>query len=481
MNTYVLHTSRYLRLAILVVLVVGAACNKKSPSDNSGSGASTAAAPVAPLSANDVSWLFPAPARAEDFANLIAVRDVTTPNPQDPTKRDPIWPDSIFQQFLTIANSPQASVAGTKAQISLPTEARSIDAWFITGIRIDAGAPGLSSDIRAQYGQLPEIRLIIQPLVKNADGSPKVLDIAGHLIFDFVILPPDAPLAVDCFPRFQPDMNAFNPVVADLETLRTRLSNGQLGPHAVSTTGVPLGVHPGLADPATANNVRNEMLSFLEKHISAQQLGSMAIAGLPSNASNPWIFLSIASDRAGHFFPVHGPTLDGDKQFAQMLNPAGTDPRVVPEPHTNNLNTITCKNAAASLTSLPIAQRRGVSTSEVFATPALSHDQTKQVLDTIADPTKSFFFNTDCISCHTETRRAMDLLKVTDIPGINPAALPTGQWDVRNFGWSPSGKGPAQATVTRRTAAETAAVVSFINSEILGKRAALPVAGTAKQ
>jgi hypothetical protein len=473
MNASVLHTSQYLRVAILVVLLVSAgACHKEVQNNNRSSGTAGAVAPIqpiAPLSANDVSWLFPAPARAEDLANLIAVRDVTTPNPQDPTKRDPIWPDSVFQQFLTIVNGPQANVAGTNAQIGLPAEARSLDAWFIAGIRIDAGAPGLSSAIRAEYGQLPEIRLIIQPVVKNPDGSPKVLDIAGHLIFDFVVLPPDPPLAVDCFPRFQPDMNAFNPVIADVESLRTRLSNGQLGPHAISTAAVPLGIHPGLADSSTANNVRNEMLAFLEKHISAQRLGSMAIAGLPANASKPWIFLSILGDRQGHFGPAHGPTLDGTLQFAQMLNPAGTDPRVFPEPHTNNLNPITCKNAAVSPTSLPIAQRRGVSTSEVFATATLSADQTKQILDTIADPTKSFFFNTDCISCHTETRRAMDLLKVTDIPGINPAALPTGQWDVRNFGWSPSGKGPAQATVTRRTTAETTAVVSFINSELLAK------------
>ncbi len=473
MNTSVVHSSRYLKLAILGVLLISAACNKKSSSDNSSSGTPTAAPsiqPIAPLSANDVSWLFPAPSHAEDFANLIAVRDVTTPNPQDPTKRDPIWPDSVFQQFLTIANGAQAKVAGTNAQISLPTEARSIDAWFIAGIRIDAGAPGLSNDIHAEYGQLPEIRLIIQPVIKNPDGSPKVLDIAGHLIFDFIVLPPDPPLSVDCFPRFQADMNAFNPVVADVAALRTKLNDGQLGAHAVSTTGVPLGIHPGLADPATANSVRNEMLAFLERHISAQRLGSMAIAGLPANAPAPWIFLSILGDRAGHFGPAHGPTLDGAQQFAQMLNPAGTDPRVVPEPHTNNLNPITCKNAAVSATSLPIAQRSGVSTSAAFATPAPSADQTKQILDTIADPTKSFFFNTDCISCHTETRRTMDLLKVTNIQGINTAALPHGQWDVRNFGWSPTPKGPAQATVTRRTAAETAAVVTFINSEVLPKQ-----------
>ena len=318
-------------------------------------------------------------------------------------------------------------------------------------------------------GQLPEIRLIIQPIIKSPDGSAKVLDIAGHLIFDFVVLPPDPPPSVDCFPRFQADMKAFASIVDDVAALRTKLSNGQLGPHAVSTTGVPLGIHPGLADPATAKNVRNEMLSFLDRHVSAQRLGSMAIAGLPANAPAPWIFLSILGDRSGHFGPAHGPTLDGAQQFAQMLNPVGTSPRVVPEPHTNNLNAITCKNAAVSPTSLPIAERRGVSTSEVFGS-SLSVDQTKEILDTIADPTKSFFFNTDCISCHTETRRAMDLLKVTDIQGINTAALPHGPWDVRNFGWSPTAKGPAQATVTRRTEAETTAVVTFINSEVLARQ-----------
>src|SRR5277367_955615 len=449
-------------LGILLATALAVACHNPSEKNPTPTPVSTVAQipPNTPLSANDVSWLFPAPTKAADFANLIAVADVTTPNPQYPTKRDPIWPDAVFQQFLAIANGPQAQVSGgSTAQISLPAEARSVDAWFIAGIRIDAGAPGLSSDIHAQYGQLPEIRLIIQPIIKNPDGSPKVLDIAGHLIFDFITATPDPPAQADCFPRFVADMNAFTPVVTDAASLRTKLNNGQLGPHAISTVGVPLGVHPGLADPANANAVRNEMLAFLERHISAQRLGSMAIAGLPAGAPAPWIFLSLLGDHAGHFGPAHGPTLDGNLQFAQMLNPVGVTPRVVPEPHTNNLNPITCKNAAVSATSLPLAQRSGVSTSVAFANPAPTTDQTKQILDIVADPTKSFFFNTDCISCHTETRRAMDLLKVTDVPGINKAALPNGQWDVRNFGWGAEGISGMQATVTLRTANETAAIV----------------------
>jgi hypothetical protein len=64
----------------------------------------------------------------------------------------------------------------------------------------------------------------------------------------------------------------------------------------------------------------------------------------------------------------------------------------------------------------------------------------------------------------------MENLKVTAIPGLNTAALPGGTWDVRNFGWGNVGKTSLQATVTRRTANETAAVVTFINSEVLGRQ-----------
>jgi hypothetical protein len=74
--------------------------------------------------------------------------------------------------------------------------------------------------------------------------------------------------------------------------------------------------------------------------------------------------------------------------------------------------------------SLPIANRSGVATAELFAATPPSPDRTKQILDTIADPTKTQFFNADCVSCHTETGRAMDLQNVKDFPGIDPAVLP---------------------------------------------------------
>src|SRR6266481_1231638 len=95
---------RYVRLGLIGILAAGGVCygSFRQGHDDAGAGGAVSAQTQAipPLSANDVSWLFPAPMRAEDFAKLIAVRDLTTQNAQDPTKRDPVWPDAAFQQFL---------------------------------------------------------------------------------------------------------------------------------------------------------------------------------------------------------------------------------------------------------------------------------------------------------------------------------------------------------------------------------------------
>ena len=160
---------------------------------------------------------------------------------------------------------------------------------------------------------------------------------------------------------------------------------------------------------------------------------------------------------------MHGPTLDG-QQFAQMLNPIGANPRVQPAPHTNNLGAITCQNAALRAPGPPVGARQGSSTADLFASPAPPSSKTQNILDLIADPDRSHFFKTDCVSCHTDTRRGMEMLNIRSVAGIEPAVLPNGPWNVRNFGWSPPIEGPPQGTVTRRAATETAAGLKFINS-----------------
>jgi hypothetical protein len=168
------------------------------------------------------------------------------------------------------------------------------------------------------------------------------------------------------------------------------------------------------------------------------------------------------------FVPVPGPTLDG-RTVAQQLSFRG-DKHVIPAPVTNNQNPITCRHAAFQNPPLPAAERKGVAT-ENFFDGQLVESRTKEIVDVIADPKQSHFFNTDCVSCHTDTRQAMDRVKNFTVPGVNPQVLPKENWNVRNFGWFPSFFRPGiiDATVTRRTATETAEVVAFINKELLGK------------
>ncbi len=429
-------------------------------------------APDPPLAADDVSWLFPAPVTQADMASLIAIKDVSAPDPQNPSQRVRVWSDAAFSQFLGIADGTDGALPGG-AHISIPVQARSIDAWQIAGIRIDAGAPGLSDDVRAQFGQSPQIRIILHPVFIGADGTPEVQDIAAHLIFGFTQASQDPPANPGCLPRPKPDLMAFRRIVDEIATLRTKLAHGDFGAPVV-TAGADLGVHPGLRNKATAAALRQEMLAFLERHVSPQNLTAMAVMGLPANASAPWMFVSMLGVPAGvspdapqgGYIGVRSPMLDGVR-FAEALTPIGDDPRVTPTPHGNNQAPITCRSAMMGPAALPVASRQGVATAEIFANDAMPAAKVQSILARIDNPTSSHFFNTDCVSCHTETRLGMERLGMTQVAGIDPSAMPNGPYNVRNFGWSPPIKGPpSRATVTRRTAAETKAVVDFINNKL---------------
>ena len=416
-----------------------------------------------PLAANDVSILFPAPKTTGDLANLLSLADLK--GPAGAPQQGRLWSDADFGRFLAIAEDPAVQVAGAGLPIALPPDVKKIDAWFIAGIRIDPGAPGLSKEIIDQYGQQPQIRFIAQPVTRRPDSTIEVHDIAAHLIFSFSVQPPEAGAAPGCLPRSKPDMAAFQPVVRDIVDLRDQLAAGKFGNTEVSTAGLPLNVHPGLTG-APAKPFQEALRGVLEKHLVPQRLTSMAIMGL--QAPEPWIFVAMQKVPAGGqlvFVPVPGPTLDG-RQVAQMLNFRG-GAKVVPAPVTNNQNLITCRHAAFQNPPLPNADRKGVATAELFdGSP--TEASAKEIIEIIADPKTSHFFNTDCVSCHTDTRRAMQRFANTQISGVAQQVLPQGNWNVRNFGWFPSSSG-AQPTVTRRTATETAEVVEFINRELLGK------------
>ncbi|KRP88703.1 hypothetical protein AOQ73_27905 [Bradyrhizobium pachyrhizi] len=409
-----------------------------------------------------MSILFPPPKVPADLAGLVAVSDLVGPTgaPQR------LLSDEDFARFIANAEHPEREgVPDSGARrIQLPDSVKKIDAWFVAGIRIDPGAPGLSADVIAQFGRQPQIRLIIQPVTNGPQGF-KVHDTAGHLIFSFN-LEPDPPLdGCAPFPRFKPDDEAFKAIVRDIAALRDQLAAGKFGNVKVSTAG-DMNVHPGLVG-ASAKPFRDAIKALLEKHLSPQRLNTMAVMGI--SPPEPWVFVSMLRVPKAGLIPVPGPTLDG-LHAAQMFSIVG-ETHVVPRPVTNNENPVTCRHAALQNPPLPPTDRKGVSTAD-FIDANVPSSRVLEIVNVIADARKSHFFNTDCVSCHTETAQPLTR-KVQNftVPGVNRAVLPKEDWNVRNFGWFPSflHGGPAAATITRRAAAETADVVTFINSQLLNK------------
>jgi hypothetical protein len=213
-------------------------------------------APVTPLSANDVSWLFPAPKSLDE---TISIGDLSTAPSEDQKISEPAWSDEAFTEFYSFVTSDQAADAGER--LRLPIEARSRNGWYISAVRFDPSAPGLSDYIAEQYGRSPQIRLSLHPIVKplqaNTDGTLKVHDFALHLIFGFwkgKLLP----VQEGCLRRPIPDDSAFMAIIRDLADLRSSLAS--LG---ASTAGEQLGVYPGLVNPNTATFARLRMKALL--------------------------------------------------------------------------------------------------------------------------------------------------------------------------------------------------------------------------
>jgi len=114
-------------------------------------GTAPAQAASKPLAPNDVSILFPPPKSAGDLANLIAVSDLAGPS-GSPQR---LFSDADFAHFIANAENPEhPDVPDSGARhIQFPDAVKKIDAWFVAGIRIDPGAPGLSPEIIAQFGR----------------------------------------------------------------------------------------------------------------------------------------------------------------------------------------------------------------------------------------------------------------------------------------------------------------------------------------
>lgn len=346
----------------------------------------------------------------------------------------------------------------------------------VAGLRLDPGAPGLGADF-VPFGPQPQLRLAVQPVTIDANGA-YVQDQAIHVVYTFGT---PVPQGAACPLGVIPDLPAFEAAVDDLLALKTKLAAA-----GVVTDGAPLGVHPAFATEATAEMLVEGLSAFLAKHATEARLSALSVAGIPAGAMEPWMFVAMKRDLAtGAITPVPGPAVPQETppafSFAQMID-FRDGGEVVPPGLTRNLLPIDC---LANFMPIPApAATDGVTTSTLFAEGANTPEAAAAVAEVVADTKRAHFFNTDCVSCHTETRRQIDAAAdpyaasaaIAAAEGIDPEAMPRSPadsdpafnlWNIRAFGWfpgvMPAGK-RAHATVVRRTARETADVVACLNS-----------------
>ena len=363
-------------------------------------------------------------------------------------ENQPVWSDKHFQDLLTAIDSGLTNVEGNQVQFG--SDIRSKSVWRVAGMRVDPCAPGCSATVDPPFNkEKTQIRLIVQPVT---DG-PNVHDVAVHLVYSWV----------DSENQNIRNDKKFREILLDLDQLK--IESAEIG---ASTAGLPLGVHPGLLTDNT--DFHNSIKSFLEKHLSEARLDSIALMGIQQGIE-PWFFLALS--RLGDTFgKIPLPIPSAAPQMIDFRQGG----RVAPEPIVSN------------------RPQGGVATAVLFKQPFVSRDafavvgkdsagndildsqvRNRDIPDIIASPIHSHFFNTDCVSCHTESRRRMRLnLPVGDFafkpdgqpPQIAQGLLPQDDWNVRNFGWfTPHrfiGGGPTVATVTQRSANETQEVVEFI-------------------
>lgn len=374
-----------------------------------------------------------------------------------------------------------AAVVAQAGRVAGPSAEQAIDPGVfadlrVTSVRIDPGAPGLTPAF-AVFGRAPQVRLVAQPVTLE-NGRPVVRDEAVHLVYTFG-KPARTPA---CGFRFEADIPAFERAVDDLRALKATVQDA-----GVTTDGMPLGVHPAFASATAAPLLVAGLDAFVRSHATEDRLFAVSVAGIPAGRPEPWIFLAMSRDpETGAVRPVPGTAIRqaaGAPAFAQMLSfVGGPDGAVIPPGLARNLLPVDC--LANFLPQTQAADGQGRSTSTLFAPGANTPAAAAEVAEVVADPARAHFFNTDCVSCHSETRREIDAAAdgaaasaaIAQAEGIAPEAMPRGpddsgrafdKWNVRAFGWYP-GFGPAGArahpTVVRRAARETAEVVACLNS-----------------
>jgi len=417
----------------------------------------SAQAQIDQLDVND----FPMPQTEQEVNELINADSLSN------AEGEAVVANSDLAQIIDVAET-FADVRGRN--IRLVPEIKDISTWKIAGIRFDPSAPGSSQEVIDAFGSIPQIRLVMQPVTSS--GFVKVHDVAIHLIYDYILGRETG--SAGSVPKSIPDENASLAIVEDLLALKASCENTGID------TNVALNVHPCLQNNSA--NFTSDIVTFLNKHLDRRKFNSSAIMGLNNGGPEPWLFLSLVrSAPLSNFSPLPSPGLSPATSplFSQMISFIDS-PNVQPIPSNTNLMPV-----SSSLV-IPTSQRRGVSTAPLFDNTALDSAaqigldalgnpvfdesiKVSDIADIIANPIHSHFFNTDCVSCHSETtRRIIRNIEQSDfayilpdgISGLAPEVTPVNDWNVRNFGWFRN-----KNTISLRTANETAEAVEFIHKK----------------
>lgn len=394
---------------------------------------------------NDIAFMFPVPSRSADLADLISVADLRSSK-----DNMPIFPESDFRKLVELSES-SVSVVGSR-RIKFKESAKVYSAWKIAGLRYDPIAT------------IPQVRLIVQP-VEEENGSVTVLEETFHLVFMF---PPGIPTDV------KPEDNPLLRTALD-DLIKVRQFCYDAG---VVTRG-QLDVHPCLEKKV--KGFSKQITQFLESNLHVSQMNAGAIMGLHDGGPEPWILIAYFRGQDGNFSALPSPGLGGESdppRMAQMLSFLPGDKTL--EPAITNTNRSTGPD-----------RRLGVSIEDLFeANPRLDDFATigvdengKKILDTeirnrdipdfIANPKFAEFFNTDCITCHSEaTRRA--ILKLPEskfaykqpegISGFDPKDSPDDRRNLRQFGWFHT-----EISITPRTSNESSEMAKYINEHFFNK------------
>jgi len=405
---------------------------------------------------NDVSFLWPVPTNIADVEQLISMDDKLKDG-------SPIWPVDLFQQVMSMAQTTTIDTTG----ITFPSPAfTNPHTWKVVGIRVNPASLGASDEIISRVGEIPGIRLVVQPVTTDEDGSFKIHDFAAHVVFNFLKPRNDGQI----FP-FLPNEDAFRNVVENLKTIKSLVEAH------VQTKG-PLDIHPGFKE--NVPGFRNAMLDFLGEHLNKSRFQVVSFMGIPSEFE-PWIFFSVAR-RPDSLFALRDIGGFGEQsptkvQMLRFVN--STTFEVIPAPSADAIDGRDLSTALLFVSNAPTLLNNSIFPDKAnrFQDATLSN-----VVDLVANPNHFNTLRTDCVSCHTETtlrnrmrlsqsRMGIAFTRPDNISDVNPSRLPNDLWNVRNFGWGFNffeNTKSFSATITQRAANEAAESADFINRKYLG-------------